>query len=206
MMWSPGKGRVKIAFWFTVITLMFLQVGLESNLFMVDRIIKKTGVALTAPLEGESERERFLAYVEPFQHVVDNPAFMMAGTGAANRKWGGNLYGEALSASHAVFAISYYAYGVGGSICQILMMVTSFRHGLDGESIISCLVRVASVVAFCPWFSNSTAWSDGLFSVYGDYSRVRTNLCAGSASQMQSLSFFNDSEKLWVLQLLFGSD
>ena len=127
MLWGSGKARLKTLFWVIAFLLLIVQVGMESDLMMVNRIVKKTQKTFDAPMESDSERERFLAYVQPFQHVVKYPSFLMAGTGAANRKFGGDAYEEAETASHAVPGMAYYAYGVGGALCQILLMISAFR-------------------------------------------------------------------------------
>ena len=126
LLWGSAKGRLQSVFWGVATVLIVVQVGIDSELMMVDRIIAKTQKTIEDPLEGDSETERFMAYVEPFQHVVKYPSFLLAGSGAAQRKWGGNAFEEAGTASHAIPGMAYYAYGMGGAICQVLIMVTSF--------------------------------------------------------------------------------
>ena len=74
---------------------------LKRSLPLVGRIADKVQLTIEEPTANESEAERFLAYIEPFSHVIKYPSFFLEGTGAAQRKWSGNLYEEADTASHA---------------------------------------------------------------------------------------------------------
>ncbi len=126
LVFGGRAGRSTILLWLLIMGLVVTKIGMESDLLMTDRVIRNTEIAVETPLERENERERFMAYIEPFRHVMEHPSFFLLGTGVANRKYGGNAYGEADSASHAVPGIAYYAYGVGGAICQIMIMLLSF--------------------------------------------------------------------------------
>ena len=108
--------------------------GLHSNMFMIDRIIKRTDMAMNVPLEGASERERFLSYTEPLEHLMDNPIWLMAGAGRTGERMSrrGNLvsqlYDEAGLATHSAFAMAYYCFGLPAAICQVLLMISAFRY------------------------------------------------------------------------------
>ena len=128
--WGSARGRAKLLLCFLLVSLILAPLGIDmltSKLPLVNRVVKKTQVTIEHGAEKESEAERFLAYVEPFSHVIRHPSFLIAGSGSAQRKWGGNLYGEAESASHAIPGMAYYAYGVGGAVCQIGFIVLLFR-------------------------------------------------------------------------------
>ena len=130
LLWGSVRGRIKLLFGILISGLLIASLGagaITENLPLVNRVVDKTQVTIEYGAEKESEAERFLAYVEPFEHVTKYPSFLLAGSGVAQRRWGGNAYGEALSASHAIPGMSYYAYGVGGAICQIGFMLLSFR-------------------------------------------------------------------------------
>lgn len=107
--------------------------GIDSKLFMVDRIVIRTEMALDAPYEGESERERFLSYIEPFEHLAKNPSWLVIGVGKTGEKLlrrgsiKEQLYDQVGLATHSAFAISYYAFGVPGAACQILLVFFGFR-------------------------------------------------------------------------------
>lgn len=128
LLWGSKTKRVLVIFWVLTVGFIAAQLGgVGSDLLMLDRLVKKTEVVLEGEIQGESERERFMAYVEPFYHVMEYPSFFLTGTGAAQRKFGGNEYKEGDTASHAVPAMAYYAYGIGGSICQFIFMFAVFR-------------------------------------------------------------------------------
>jgi hypothetical protein len=126
ILWGEARRRVEVTFWLAAGALVLLQFG-GSSFMKFDRIVSKTQMAIEAPMERESERERFLAYVEPFVHVVEYPSFFLAGTGAAQRRSSGNAYRERDTASHAIPAMAYYAYGVGGVVCQFGMLLLAYR-------------------------------------------------------------------------------
>ena len=128
LLWGSKTKRVLVFFWLFVVGGIAMQLGgVNSELLMLDRLVKKTEVVLEGEIQGESERERFMAYVEPFYHLLEYPSFFFSGTGAAQRRFGGNEYGEGDTASHAVPAMAYYAYGFIGSICQFAFMFVTFR-------------------------------------------------------------------------------
>ena len=127
LVWGGKSGKSVVLLWLLIIGLVVVKIGLESNIFMVDRVVESTKIAVENPLDRSNERERFMAYVEPFQHVLKYPSFLLMGSGAANRKFGGDDFGEESAASHAVSGMAYMAYGVGGAVCQILLMIFSFK-------------------------------------------------------------------------------
>ncbi len=132
LFWGEKKFKAKILGIIMMLLLIFFggllnTQSISSNLPLVNRIVSKTEVTLDKPLEGSSEQERFLAYVQPFDHVLVYPSFLIAGSGITQRRWGGNKYAEAVAANHAIPGMAYYAYGVGGALCQIILMFSSFN-------------------------------------------------------------------------------
>jgi hypothetical protein len=130
LLWNSIKGRATLALVLLCVSLLIVKVGADSiseNLPLVNRIVAKTQVITESPTLRESEAERFLAYTEPFSHVMRHPSFFFIGSGIAQRRWGGNVFEEATTASHAVPGMAYYAYGFGGTFCQVGIMLTTFR-------------------------------------------------------------------------------
>jgi len=128
LLWGSKTKRVLVIFWVLTVGFIAAQLGgVGSDLLMLDRLVNKTEIVLEGQVQGESERERFMAYVEPFHHLMEYPSFLFSGTGAAQRKFGGNYYREGDTASHAVPAMAYYAYGFIGSVCQFVFMFVTFR-------------------------------------------------------------------------------
>ena len=101
----------------------FNTIGIDSELFMFDRITERTAAAIENPYEDERESERINAYIQPFEHVLNNPLYIFIGEGFARGKVANtsDLSGGINRADHAVFARAYYAYGVLTSISIILL-------------------------------------------------------------------------------------
>lgn len=129
LLWGSQRGRLKLILSFLLVGLLISQVSIApitSKLPLVNRVISKTQLTVESGAATESEAERFLAYVEPFSHVIRHPSFLFMGTGAAQRRWSGNAFEEADTASHAIPGMAYYAYGVGGAVCQIGLFSLAF--------------------------------------------------------------------------------
>jgi hypothetical protein len=110
-------------------------VGWQSNLFMIDRVVTTTRAVIEAPTAGRSERERFLSYVEPFSHLLENPSWIIAGTGRSSERLArrGNLGADLLvdergRATHSAFSIAYYCFGLLASLCQIGFVGFGFAY------------------------------------------------------------------------------
>ncbi len=127
MLWGGAGSRLKSLFVVLALGGILVQVGLNTQTARVDIVVSKTERTIQNPLGDENERHRFLAYVDPFRHLVRNPSFLLAGTGEARRKWGGKLYGGGSYASHTTLAQAYFSYGVGGAVSQVFLLVTLFR-------------------------------------------------------------------------------
>lgn len=161
MLWGGGKGRMKVIFMVVAFGLILSQIGINSKMLRVDIVVNKTERTVNTPLKDENERDRFMAYVDPFRHVMKYPVFFLAGSGAARRKAGGSAYEENKYASHTVPAMAYYTCGVGGAICHIMMLITVFslcysrlRHA--GRNLPSLVWMWRALLAACfgmlPWW------------------------------------------------------
>jgi hypothetical protein len=113
------------------------QFNVDRDLFYFEHIEKKSRSAIDNPFEDASVTERLLSFVQPFNHVADNPSWIVAGAGrTGNRiaRTGGleeQLYDEGGLATHSGFAMSYYSFGVAAAICQLLFIVLGFRFILS---------------------------------------------------------------------------
>jgi hypothetical protein len=138
--------------------LLVLMVGINSEVFFFDRLTNRTAAALNNPLEDERETERLLAYVEPFEHLVEHPVFLVAGQGIAINRSNTVRPEVAGKANHALFAVSYYANGMVAALLFMFLLAIAFFYALQhvnsrrsgiGQNFSQALL--ASVVGIAPW-------------------------------------------------------
>ena len=116
-----------------VATVTATQVKIDSDLFYFDRIFGEAQVTIENPFEDNATTERLFSFVEPFDHLLNNPAWLLAGAGQSGNKMRTRgdlkeqLYDEIGLATHSAFAKSYYNFGVVAAICQIVFVLTGFR-------------------------------------------------------------------------------
>lgn len=128
-----GGGRRKAFMLVSVCLLIVYFYGEHSDLFMMERLKARTMASINAPLERPEERERFASYYEPFEHLTENPGWLIAGAGRTGSRLssrGGletQLFDEGALATHSAFAMAYYAFGLPAAICQILLMLSALR-------------------------------------------------------------------------------
>jgi hypothetical protein len=98
--------------------------------------------------------------VQPFQHLVNHPQFLFLGQGYARLKISGNfLLAGANAANHAVFAASYYGYGMFAAFSYVLLLVFALRDTWNYSrnrkqkySSIFSRALMASLSGFSSWF------------------------------------------------------
>lgn len=112
-----------------VTVLVVATVGVGSNLFFFDRLSNRTQAIFEDPLSDERESERILAYVEPFQHVAENPLFIFIGEGNVATR-GGFLPEQAGKATHALFAKAYYSYGLIAAVLYMIIIYFAYSTAL----------------------------------------------------------------------------
>ncbi|WP_171060569.1 O-antigen ligase family protein [Poseidonocella sp. HB161398] len=136
-------------------------VGVGSQLFFFDRLVNRTEAMFDAPMQDERESERFLAYSQPFEHVIEHPAFALFGEGITVRF--AYVPGEVQmrgQATHALFAISYYAYGMVAAVLYIALLVRLLLR-LAGPALsrdrkvhsMMAQVLFVSALALVPWIA-----------------------------------------------------
>jgi hypothetical protein len=151
------------------VALVLQLLGWRSDLFMIDRVVTTTRQALEAPTVGRAERERFLSYVEPFSHLVENPSWVVAGTGRSSERLArrGSLGADLLvdergRATHSAFGITYYCFGFMAALCQIGFVVFGllylFRHASQTSVPMAVLLWQ---VLFASWSGMSVWWLFG---------------------------------------------
>jgi hypothetical protein len=138
--------------------LLVLTVGVNSEIFFFDRLTNRTAAVFDNPLEDERESERLLSYVEPFEHLVEHPIFLVVGQGVAINRSNTVVPEVAGKANHALFAISYYANGMVAALLYMFLLASAFfytlRHVKGRRSGMGqCLSHalLASVIGVAPW-------------------------------------------------------
>jgi hypothetical protein len=111
------KGKIRRVILFAVVSaaLLFQFVGWDSEYFFFERIEKRVTEGFENPLEDKRETERIFAYIEPFEHLTNNPGSLFLGEGLARNKIQSDerkSIAYVNTADHAVFAMTYYAYGM----------------------------------------------------------------------------------------------
>ena len=101
----------------------FSFIGFDSKYFFFERIESRTVAALENPYDDERESERIDAYIQPFEHVLNNPIYFFFGEGFARVKVPNtpDLSSGINRADHAVFARAYYAYGFLTSLSIVFL-------------------------------------------------------------------------------------
>ena len=126
------SGSRRIIILFAVLVMIIVShVGLESKFFLVDRIEKRTMATINDPYASGYESSRFLSYTQPFKHLLENPSWLLAGTGSAASKMAergaidGSSSGKAMIATHSVFGRAYLDYGLPGVLCHVFLMLSA---------------------------------------------------------------------------------
>lgn len=164
LIFQKGKYRSIVTGLFVIFYIGFNTIGFNSKLFMFDRIQRRTEAALNNPYEDSQESERIFAYVEPFVHILNNPTYLFLGEGFARNKVKGtpDLSGGINRADHAVFAKSYYSYGLITSMSivflYLLLIIYSFKivnNTPNNNNFSSKFTRLLFVVliGFSSWFT-----------------------------------------------------
>lgn len=141
-------------------SLVVLFIGASSQLFYFERLTNRTEIMLNAPLESESEAERLLAYVEPWHHMFEHPRFILFGEGVSIRysSSAATMPEQVGQATHATFAMGYYAYGLLASLLFLMIFVRAtifvLRENRRREPSAAKLLAPAlliSLVGMAPW-------------------------------------------------------
>lgn len=144
-------------------TLLFSFVGWESDLFMFWKIENKTVQMIEDPTATETDRERLFAYIEPWQHLWENPQYLYFGRGLSTEKVqkesntgikvGSN--GEN-AANHAVFAQAYYSYGLIAALLYMFLFFsalnTTFNYCNKQVSNTFSKTLLPGLLGLLPWF------------------------------------------------------
>jgi hypothetical protein len=161
---QKGKYRQVVLGLLVITYFGFNFIGFQSELFMFDRIERRTIAALNNPYDDVQESERINAYVEPFGHILKNPLYLFIGEGFARSKVRGSpkLSGGINRADHAVFAKAYYSYGMITSLSLVFLYLFLLNYTFkiikktpNSSLFLSKLTRILFVVliGFSSWFA-----------------------------------------------------
>ena len=83
------KGKIRVISIVIAVTSFFLfnSIGFSSKNFHFDRITNRTVAALNNPYDDARESERILAYSQPFEHLLKNPAYLFVGEGFTRNRY-----------------------------------------------------------------------------------------------------------------------
>ena len=164
VLFQKGKYRFIVIVFLLTGYIGFSTIGFDSKLFKFDRIVTRTEAAIYNPYDDERESERINAYIQPFEHIINNPIYLFLGEGFARLKVSGTFdhsYGIN-RADHAVLAKAYYAYGMitSFSIVFLFFLLTVYtfkiiRKTPNNNLFSSKLTRLLFVVllGFSSWFT-----------------------------------------------------
>lgn len=160
-----AKGRLRTAMVAScVVSIIVLNyVGWGADVFYFDRLEVRTSAMFSAPTEDVRETERLYAYIEPFEHVINNPSFLLIGEGLASTKLGYQFRDVIVEsgdfATHAVFAKAYYKYGMIAALLYVFALgfalLTTFRIASREKELVrvsQARVVFASLLGIIPWF------------------------------------------------------
>ncbi|MGK0176740.1 MAG: hypothetical protein ACI91V_000611 [Lentimonas sp.] len=159
ILFNYAKGRRTFIFALMLVAWAVAVYGIYSKLFYVERIVMKTAITLNAPFENESERERFLSWVSPWQHVIENPVWVFVGEGTAieyasrRGRTGSALLDRSDMPSHSFFAAAYYNFGMISAFLQLMIFG-------------GCFLMIRRKIRFAKRFDQSqiTMWHSALLS------------------------------------------
>ncbi|MFW2439049.1 MAG: O-antigen ligase family protein [Arenicellales bacterium] len=193
---------------------IFSFVGWDSDVFFFERIENRYTAMIDNPFEDERESERILSYVEPFEHMVENPHFIIVGEGTSITKTG-VISEQSGKATHSVFSKAYYSYGMVASFIYMFLIVRGFsftrrqiriRKRLGDISSLYAQGLFAALLGILPWlvFGHAAVSTPrgammffllfGMiaslknFPVTGNTPKVRIKSNVGASPQRNSLS------------------
>lgn len=127
--WGSSKYKKQILASLFIALVVFSTVGWDSDVFFFDRFERRFSVELDDAQAKAGDDERYNAYSEPFKHVIDHPSFFLFGEGVTVRKMSyGPIPEQAGKATHALFAIAYYSYGLLTAFLYMILWLGGFRY------------------------------------------------------------------------------
>jgi hypothetical protein len=161
LLWGLNHVRRGILFPAVIFGIVVFSIGVGSSIFFFDRLVTRTTAALNPELAGVGEHERLHSYTEPFEHVIDHPGFFFLGEGVTVRYAASAIAPQQMGkATHSVFSIAYYSYGMIAAIIYIFLIyrilfftaaMTKSKRGTLSRAFAQALFLV--VVGLVPWLA-----------------------------------------------------
>ncbi len=160
LFFGSGRTRQGVIVAVLVSVSIFSFFGWGSKLFFFERLEERTVAMIENPYEDVRETERLFAYSEPFEHVIDQPQFLVMGEGVSIHKAGGPSQ-QGGKATHAAFAKAHYSYGMIAAFLYVLLVIKGFsyvrwqiklRKRSGGIASLYSQALFASLLGMLPWF------------------------------------------------------
>lgn len=170
-LFGAGGARRFVIVALSLAYLVFDSIGWDSELFLFERLERRTMAAIENPYEDPQESERILSYVEPFGHLIENPEFLFLGRGQVRAKMAKRgeisgtqqLYSGVNPATHSAFSMTYYSSGMIAAFCNVFLVMSGFLkvfHGakssehlpLPAWERVAPMVMLASLMGMMPWW------------------------------------------------------
>ncbi len=124
---GSSRYKVQVLASLSIAYLVFSSVGWQSDMFFFDRYERKFTAMSEDPYKDAGDQERAFAYFEPFEHLMQRPDFFFIGEGVTVREVSaGKPSEQADKATHALFAIAYYSYGMIAALLYIMLIARGF--------------------------------------------------------------------------------
>lgn len=128
VVFGSSKYKSQIIVSLTIAFIVFNTIGWGSDVFFFERYEERFSGMLEDPYSHVGDEERLNAYSEPFEHLMENPEFTFIGEGVTARKMSyGPLPAQSGKATHALFSIAYYSYGMVAALLYMLLWVSGFK-------------------------------------------------------------------------------
>ena len=150
--------------------LLFIQVNFDRSQLLIERVTEGARTSIAQPMEDESTRERVYSFVEPFEHLMENPSWMIVGVGRTGNRAvrrsliEKQLFEEGLLATHSGFAMAYYCFGLPAALCQVMILIFGFQHILKRLRVVPRWDRqlgLAWQALLMSWVGMSLWWMAG---------------------------------------------
>jgi hypothetical protein len=156
LLFGSGASRRAIIAACLVAIGVFSLVGWDSDYFFFERIERRTEAIFDDPMQDDREYARIYAYLLPFQHLQENPQFLIFGEGNGIQRSGvsfplHSLFGKAYASYGLVSAISYHILVLAGFI-YLLRQMNAHNAGAGFPRLLAQAL-FAALLGIVPWLA-----------------------------------------------------